>query len=124
MPDSLIAVPQGDYRFDVELVTRTLTATWPRTTFAPAAGRIAALSAGQIDINDGGAPLALVDVDIDGLSLGIDWTGLEILAAVVSVVTSVPGFPDDGTVLLSDWAPDVVALRPRMSPEEVSALRE
>ena len=123
MPDSLIAVPDGDFRFEAEVVARTLSARWPRATFTAATGRLAALSAGQINVNDGAAPLALVEVDIEGQSLGIDWTGMDILAAIVAVLTDVPGFPDDGSVILSDWALDIVPLTPHMSPDEVSSLR-
>jgi hypothetical protein len=118
-----MAVPDGEFRFDAEAVTRALSARWPHATFTPATGRLAALSAGQINVNDGAAPLALVEVDIEGQSLGVDWTGLNILAAIVAVVTDVPGFPDDGSVILSDWAPDIVPLTPHMSQGEVSALR-
>ena len=124
MPDSLIAVPEGPYRFDAETVTRALAAVWRETSFARATGRIAALSAGQISVEVDGVPVALVEVDVDGLSLGVDWTSMEVLATLVSVVTAVPGFPGDGTVILSDWAPDVVPLTPHMSPDEVSALRD
>ncbi|GCE77094.1 hypothetical protein [Cellulomonas biazotea] len=123
MPDSLIAVRDGGFRFDTHAVTHALSARWPRATFTAATGRLAALSAGQFDVNDGAAPFALVEVDIEGQSLGIDWTGPDILAAIVAVVTGVSGFPDDGSVVLSDWALDVVPLAPHMSQDEVTALR-
>ena len=45
-------------------------------------------------------------------------------AALVSVVTAVPDFPGDGTVVLSDWASDVVPLTAHMAPDEVAALRD
>lgn len=122
MADSLIAVPDGPYRFDAQEVTRALAAVWPDTTFIPAAGRVAALSAGRIDISHDGTTVALIEVDIDGLSLDIQWWDPDAFARTVAAVTGIQGLPDDGSVVLSDWAPDIVALRPAMTTEEIRAL--
>lgn len=122
MADSLIAVPDGEYRFDADEVTRVLAAMWPETTFTPAAGRVATLSAGRIDVSHEGSTVALIEVDIDGLSLDIQWWDPDVLARTVAAVTGIKGLPDDGSVVLSDWAPDVVALRPAMTAADVHAL--
>ncbi len=123
MPSSVVAVIEGEFRFDPAATSEALARAWPGSSFAAATGRLAALSAGQVAVRDGDALLALVEIDVVGETLDIDWTALEALARVVSVVTGLPRFGVDSSVVLADWANTVAELRPSMSAEALLTIR-
>ncbi len=114
MPNSVVAVADGDFRFDPSAVFDVVRAAWPRSTFAGGvSGRLSEVSAGQITVLDGEELVALVEVDVaGGEALDVDWRTPETLAQVVSVITSLPGFAGDSSVVLTDWADTLVELRP------------
>ncbi|MCC2335047.1 hypothetical protein [Cellulomonas wangsupingiae] len=120
MPNSIVAVADGEFRFDPSVVFDTLRAVWPATTFNAASGRVATVSAGQIVVNDGEA---LVEVTVAGQGLDIDWRAPEVLAEVVSVITSIPGFAAGSTVILADWAWVLPILHEGMSADDLLTIR-
>ncbi|MBO0898644.1 hypothetical protein J1G43_01525 [Cellulomonas sp. zg-ZUI22] len=120
MPNSIVAVADGEFRFDPSVVFDTLRAVWPDTTFNAVSGRLATVSAGQVVVNDGEA---LVAVDVAGQALDIDWRAPEVLAEVVSVITSIPGFAAGSTVILADWAWVLPILHEGMSADDLLTIR-
>ena len=120
MPNSVVAVAEGEFRFDPSVVFDTLRTVWPDTTFTAASGRAATVSSGQIVVNDGEA---IVEVTASGQGIDIDWQVPEALAEVVSVITSIPGFAAGSTVILADWAWVLPILHEGMSADDLLAIR-
>jgi len=120
MPNSIVAVVDGEFQFDPSVVFDTLRAVWPDTTFTAASGRVATVSAGQIVVNDGEA---LAEVTASGRGIDIDWRASEFLAEVVSAITSIPGFAAGSTVILADWAWVLPILHEGMSADELLTIR-
>ena len=120
MPNSIVAVVDGEFQFDPSVVFDTLRAVWPDTTFTAASGRVATVSAGQIVVNDGEA---LAEVTASGRGIDIDWRASEFLAEVVSAITSIPGFAAGSTVILSDWGWVLPILHEGMSADELLMIR-
>jgi hypothetical protein len=123
MPHSVVAVADGDFRFDPSAVFDVVRAAWPRSTFAGVSGRLSEVSAGQITVLDGEELVALVEVDVAGEALDVDWRTPATLAQVVSVIISFPGFAGDSSVVLTDWADTLVELRPGMTARDLLAAR-
>lgn len=124
MPDYVIGVLEGDFTFDLDLVSSTIRDRWPSAPFVPATGRRATLSLGQFQIPDADAfpSLALVSVDVEGKSLTVDSARDDLASEVIAAATHVPGFPSDGSVVLAEWSSDFQPLRPAMTTEDVLAL--
>lgn len=120
MPNSIVAVVDGEFRFDPSVVFDTLRAVWPDTTFNAVSGRLATVSAGQVVVNDGEA---LVEVDVAGQGIDVDWRDPATLAQVVSVITSIPGFGAGSTVILADWAWVLPILHEGMTADELLTIR-
>jgi hypothetical protein len=66
MPNSVVVVADGDFRFDPSAVFDVVGAAWPRSTFAGVSGRLSEVSAGQITVREGEELVALVEVDVAG----------------------------------------------------------
>ena len=116
MAESIIAVADGDYRFDLDVVRAAVADRWPAAEFIPAGGRVAAVSAGQFEIPEPGVgATVLLDVDLGGRSLGVEAGDPTDAADVIAWVTRLPGFPGDGSVILAEWAIDFVPLAPGTS---------
>lgn len=121
---SVVAVADGDFRFDPSVVFDGVCATWPRSTFAGVSGRLSEVSAGQITVREGEELVALVEVDVAGEALDVDWRTPETLAQVVSVITSLPGVAGGSSVVLTDWADTLVELRPGTTARDLRAARD
>jgi hypothetical protein len=118
--ESLLAVVEGD-PFDLEPLVAGALARWPGSTFARAAGPRARLSFGQLQLADDGVEdrlLVSLMAEGDGMRLEGD-EGLA--SSFVAWVTGRPGFPEDGSVVLTDWAEDLYPLRPGMAADEIRA---
>jgi len=123
MPDSTIAVVDGAFRFEPSVVLEILRSRWPESTFVGATGRLAEVSSGQITVFERGDPIALVELDVEDEALDIDWRAPEVLAEVVSVITSIPGFAAGSTVILSDWGWVLPILHEGMSADDLLTIR-
>ena len=123
MPSSVVAVAGGALRLDLAAVLDAVSATWPDSTIAGVSGRLAEVSAGQITVRAGDEPVALIEVDVAGEALDVDWRTPGTLAHVVSVITRLPGFADGSSVVLADWAGALVELRPGMTARDLLAVR-
>ena len=123
MPNSIIAVVDGTFRFESSVVFDTLRTRWPDSTFVEATGRVAEVSSGQITVFERAEPIALVGLDIEGEGIDVDWRAPEVLADVVSVIASIPGFAAGSTVILSDWAWVLPILHEGMSAEDLLTIR-
>lgn len=118
MPTAVIAVPDdSEFTFDPEALAAAFRGRWPDAAFVPATGRIAAITLGQWQIPHPHAypDVVVVDVDVEGRSLAFDSLEDELRADAIATATTVPGFPDDGTVVLAEWSRDFIPLRPSTS---------
>lgn len=125
MPDCVIAVTQGDFTFDLDVLGEIVRARWPEAAYVPAAGRMASVNRGQFQIPDAASfpNQVLVDVDIEGQALSIDSPVEDLAAEVIAASTTVPGFPADDSVVLAQWTVEFAPLRPGMRSADVLALR-
>lgn len=126
MFDIIVAVPDGTYRFAPEGVFLALQRRWPASTFAPAAGLVAESSTGQVRVReaDGQHSVALVEVLVGGNVVTIEVSSDEIAAEVVSLITSLRDFPDDGSVVLFEWGPPEIPLRPSLGADDLIAAHQ
>ena len=120
MPNSVVAVVDGEFRFHPSVVFEALRAVWPTSTFSAPRGRVAAVSTGQMVVSDGDV---LVEVTASRQGIDIDWRDPATLAQVVSMITSIPGFGAGSTVILADWAWVLPILHEGMSAEELLTIR-
>jgi hypothetical protein len=123
VPNSIIAVVDGAFRFESSVVFDTLRSRWPDSTFVKATGRVAEVSSGQITVFEREDPIALVGLDIEGEGIDVDWRAPEVLAEVVSVIASIPGFAAGSTVILADWAWVLPILHEGMSADDLLTIR-
>lgn len=126
MPEAVIAVAEGKFRFDLDALSAAVHDRWPHAVFVPASGRMATVSHGQFQIPDASSRVRelLVEVDPSGRALDLDCPADDLAAEFIACATSLASFPDDGSVILAEWAAEFVALGPSMSPEAVLRLRE
>ncbi|MGW6128949.1 hypothetical protein ACWFNE_02860 [Cellulomonas sp. NPDC055163] len=117
--ESLLAVVEGD-PFDLEPLVAEALARWPGSGFARTEGPRARLSFGQLQLadDDGIEDRLLVSLMAEGDGMRLE--GDEGLASsFVAWVTGRAGFPEDGSVVLTDWAEDLYPLRPGMAADEI-----
>ena len=118
MTEILVAVAEGDFTFGPEPLVDALRARWPGTTWTPTPEGDLDPSLGQVLVPvDGGV---LIEVLPAAQGLGVEGAPPSI-AQVLAVVASLDGFPDDGTVLVTDWADELYALPARGSAETIEA---
>lgn len=122
--DSLVAVAEGDFTFDGETLRADALAHWPGSTFARRTGPTAELSDGQLALpDDDHQAMLLVDLMAGGKGLGVE--GRESVAAdFLAWLASRPGFPRDGSVVISDWTVGFFHLLPDMAAAEILAAHE
>lgn len=122
MPTAVIMVPdESPFSFTEDELARVFRARWPDARYVPASGRIATVTRGQWQIPrpDSYPEMVIVDVDVEGRALSLDSVEDELRAQVAAVATTVAGFPDDGSVVLAEWAADFIPLRPQMPASEL-----
>ncbi len=123
MPEATVAVYRGAFTFDREALDAVVVAHWPTRRYTEIrSSRRAESLVGQYEVQaDNGTPL-FVDVVRKGTALYLSSSDATLAAAFIAAVTTVPGFPDDGSAILAEWAPDVVPLRAYTTAREVLAL--
>jgi hypothetical protein len=123
MFDLTIGVPHGAYRFDRDEVLAAIRLVWPATTFAPAVGLVAESSTGQIQVKVPDEPVAVafVEVLVDGDVVTLELAGTGVADALVAALTTVPAFPNDGSVVLYQWEPAEISLRASMTADDVAS---
>lgn len=119
MTEVLVAVSEGDWAFDTDRLVADLRAARPGTEWTPTPPGDPDPAVGQLAVPFGGA-WVLVDVLPEARGLGVDGAA-EHVAELLAVVAAHPGLPDDGTVLVTDWADDLYPLRPGLGAEEIRA---
>lgn len=114
MPEATVAVAGGDFTFDARALDALITARWPGRRYVEiVGGRRARSLAGQYQIAaDDGAPL-VVDVERTGRALDVSASDAALAAEFVAAVTTLPGFPSDGSVVVAEWNDAVIALEPQ-----------
>ena len=127
MLEFLIAMSAPTYQFDYGLLAERVRTVWPDAFFAPSTSpEQQRVSVGQWQIPSRGSrdELALVSPQPDGTAIGIDSYSLELAARYIALVTTLPGFPDDGTALLLNWnGGEYEPLRPNMTSTVILAIR-
>ena len=117
MAEVMVAVVDGPYTFDADTVIGVIRTAWPEAVWTPTAVDTVDPSLGQVEIGgDDGDPPLLVDLLAGGEAIGMDG-GVERIAELVSRLTGLPGFPADGSVVLTDWSEDLYPLTPGMSAQ-------
>jgi hypothetical protein len=118
----LIAVAEGPYVFEADAVVAVLAEQWPQTSWAPTEPGDPDPSLGQFTVVSASDPptVLLADLLPAGQGIGAE-ASFDLLADFLAQLTRLPGFPDDGSVIVTDWALEMYPLRPRM---EVGEIRE
>ncbi len=124
MPEATVAVYRGDFTFDREALDAVILAQWPdRQYFEIRTGRRAESLVGQYQIPADDGTLLLVDVERTGKALDVSSSDSVVAARFIAVVTTLPGFPSDGSAIVAEWINDseMVTLRPGTTAEELLA---
>ncbi|MFI2754241.1 hypothetical protein ACGIF2_15445 [Cellulomonas sp. P22] len=117
MAEVMVAVVDGPYTFDADTVLALLYEAWPEATWRPTPPDSIDPSMGQLAIGgDDGEPPLLVDLLAGGEAITLDG-GAPRIAELVARLTLLPGFPDDGSIVLTDWSEDLYPLAPRTSAQ-------
>lgn len=124
MADLLVAVAEGQARLDPELVAAAILRQWPSadvvTVGSPELADLAQLMSTQVTISDG---QQRATVEFHTSTKAIDVEGDDDLAAeFLALLTRTVPIPED-TIVVMNWADDIVALRPNMNSDEIRALR-
>lgn len=117
MAEVMVAVVDGPYTFDAHTVLGVIREAWPEAVWTPTPVGTVDPSLGQAEIGgDDGEPPLVVDILAGGEAISMDG-GVERIAELVSRLTALPGFPDDETVVLTDWSEDLYPLAPGTSAQ-------
>lgn len=120
MAESIIAVAEGEFRFNLDTTRAAVSARWPSSIFVPASGRLAALSAGQFEIPEPGAGAeVMLEFDLEGRSLSVEARDPDHAAEVIAWATELPGFPENGSVILAEWAVELTPLAPGITADDL-----
>lgn len=120
MTEVLIAVAEGPYVFEADAVVAVLAEKWPQTSWAPTEPGDPDPSLGQFTVVSPGAPSTVLLADLlpAGQGIGVE-ASFNLLADFLAQITRLPGFPADNSVIVTDWAIDMYALRPGMDVGEI-----
>lgn len=124
MADLLVAVAEGQARFDPDQVAAAILRQWPSADVVaidgPELADLAQLMSTQVTISDGELRAT---VEFHTSAKAIDIEGDDDLAAeFLALLTHTVPIPGD-TIVVMNWADDIVALRPNMNSDEVRSLR-
>ena len=125
MPAAMIAVStESPFAFDLDAFGQTIRARWPEAAFVPASGPFGAVSRGQWQVPHRGAfpDVVLIEFDIEGKGLTFESPADGLRAEAIAIASTLPGFPDDGSAILAEWAPEFVPLHPQTTVDELLAL--
>lgn len=122
MPEATVAVYRGDFTFDREALDAVIRARWPdRGYIEILAGRRAETLEGQYQVMaEDGTPL-LVDVTRKRTALYLSSSDSAVAADFIAAVTTLPGFPADGSAIVAEWTDDIIPLGPETTPQELLA---
>jgi hypothetical protein len=124
MADLLIAVAEGQARFEPDQVAAAILRRWPSadvvTVDGPELADLAQLMSMQVTISEG---QQAATVEFQTSAKAIDVEGDDDLAAeFLALLTRSMPIPED-IIVVMNWADDIVTLRPNMTPDDVHALR-
>ncbi|MBX9244299.1 hypothetical protein ICW40_05695 [Actinotalea ferrariae] len=124
MTEALIGVAEGDYTFDFPALVDDVRAHWPEARWFPAESFMPPTHFGTIQIPRSDGHVA-VDVGLQSAGKGIGLDGYhEDVAEFVAWLTQRPGFPGDGSVVIINWAADLLALEPGTTTDSLLAAAE
>lgn len=122
MKECLVAVASGTYTFGFDELIRSAGLRWTDSRFIPASGDWMNSTYGHLQLHD--AETGRADV-IAGLLAGGKGIGLEgepeRVAEFIAWLASRDQFPDDGSVVLAEWAHEFIPLRPGTTAAELLA---
>lgn len=124
MADLLVAVAEGQARLDPDQIAAAILRQWPSVDVVAVDGReladLAQLVSTQVTISDG---QQRATVEFHTSAKAIDIEGDDDLAAeLLALLTRTVPIPE-GTIVVMNWADEIVALRPNMNFDEVRSLR-
>lgn len=124
MADLLIAVAEGQAWFDPDEVAAAIMRQWRSADVVavdgPDLADLAQLMSTQVTISDG---QRVATVEFHTSAKAIDVEGDDGLAAeFLALLTRTVPIPED-TIVVMNWADDIVTLRPDMTSDDVRALR-
>lgn len=119
--ESLVAVAEGTFTFGWEALCADALAHWPGSGFTRGDESEAEVSYGQLRLPDADGRVALL-VEFLAHDTGLGVEGDDGLAAeFFAWLVSRPGFPTDGSVIITDWISDFFHLRPGLDAAEILA---
>ena len=119
MSNFMLAVAEGDFRFDFEELVPKILDVWPGARFFPAEDREATVSKGELQFVDPTGSVGLIVGLLPGCQ-GMDIDGpVHDAAAFVAWLTTQPWYPTDALIMLIGETSQPQALRPGMEPEEI-----
>ena len=124
MTEYLLGVAEGDFTLDYDAIAARAKERWRDAVFVPSSGQDSEFSYGQLQLGGAAAPESLrVDANFLPLGAGIQIEGSDVdrAAELIALVTDLPDFPDDNSVVLMNWSVDFLHLRPSMTPDEILA---
>lgn len=124
MADLLVAVSEGDTKFDPQHMVEVSLQRWPTADwYAPdpePEDELAAMLAGQVTVQDDQRVL-IVDFATNLRGIGVEGDD-DLAAEFLALLTRSMPIPED-TIVVMNWADGIATLRPNMTPDEVHALR-
>jgi hypothetical protein len=124
MADLLVAVAEGQARFDPDQVAAAILRQWPSVDVvavdSPELVDLAQLVSTQVTISDG-RQRATVEFHTSATTIEIEGDA-DLAAELLALLTHTVPILED-TIVVMNWADDVVALRPNMNSDEVRSLR-
>lgn len=122
--ESLVAVPEGDFTFGWKMLSVDALAHWKGSEFTLRDESEFHISYGQLRLPDvEGRLLLLVEFLAGDKGIGVEGPD-PIAAEFFAWLASRPGFPTDGSVLITDWAVDFFHLLPGQGAAEILAVHE
>jgi hypothetical protein len=119
--DLLVGVLEGPARFSPDALVDSALTTWPGSRWSPSSERLAPNSSGLLELH-GQGQIVFVDFLAGAEGLGVD--GDDGLAAAFLAWLTNHVDMSASQVVVSDWANDLVALTPLMTPDDVMGLRD
>lgn len=120
MTDLLVAVADGETRFDPERIVDVVVRRWPSVGWGDPDEELAATLAKQVTIQYDQQVL-IVDVLAGHEGIGVEGDD-DLAAEFLALLTQSMPIPEDEIVVMN-WTDQIVALRSGMTPDDVRALR-
>ncbi len=121
MADAMIAALDGAAEFEAERVSASAARVWPKAVYTAYSGQLAQAADGQLELGDAdGHTLFVVFLGRSGMSVEGD-DGMA--AQFIAWLADEHNFPDDGRVLVTDWATEMMPIAAGVTAQLLLDLR-